>query len=229
MPSASTELKPHDGKPFLKTMFSLANELEAVKRFSRLRMVHDENVLTHTGMVCVFAYIIASKLTGVRSKANGGIDVGTVLRRAVVHDWDETITGDIVRPTKYFSSALRAELGKLEAQGIYDIGNAFGMASIDADFIKSKDGREGYVVKLADFVGALHRVWVEVMVHHNMNMRQPAGPMVSVLEKLALAADKLHWSDEENMVINALIRQASNALGEVFTTSVPLGQLHEAK
>ena len=43
----------------LLELFSLCHEMQGVQRFSRIRMAHPENVLAHTGMVCVMAYVIA--------------------------------------------------------------------------------------------------------------------------------------------------------------------------
>src|SRR5262245_28190136 len=96
-------------------LFNLVSGLSGVQRFSMLKMVHKDTVLEHTGMMACFAFALGTRLNllpGYR------FNMGLLLAKATVHDWDECFTGDIARPTKYFSTTLRNELMALEIQGI---------------------------------------------------------------------------------------------------------------
>ena len=216
------------GSPFLLSLFSLAHDMSAVQRFSRLRMVQPENVLAHTGMVCVFAYAITRKLNSCYRLQLEPLDLGWVMARAVVHDMDETITGDIVRPTKYFSADLRAELGRLEAKGINNIALALDMPSIIADFMSAKQGREGFVVKLADLLAALCAVHIEVRVLGNRAMVQAAGGLRLAIDDAAngVNAATNNWSVEERAVIEQLFDEADDLLSTILGYINPLPSLH---
>lgn len=212
---------------FLKTLFSVAHDMSAVQRFSRLRLVHPENVLQHTGMVCLFAYAIGRRLQHLRPTNDPQyLDMGKVMCRAVAHDLDETITGDIVRPTKYFSATIRAELAKLEATGINNIASALNLHSITADFMKAKEGREGYVVKLADLLAAICTLWTEVRVCGNRAMVQPAEHMMEVLVRLAPPSVEMFKTAEFN-VLSEIRNEAGALLGEVLHAyKSPLPSIH---
>jgi len=201
--------------------------MSAVQRFSRLRMVHPENVLAHTGMVCVFAYAIASTLIEKGRRELRPLDLSVVLARAVVHDMDETITGDIVRPTKYFSGTLREELGKLEAEGISNIAAALGLPLIKPTFDFAKYGREGYVVKLADMLSALCTVYIEVCVVGNSAMMQAAQGMKRGLKDLHYGPER--WNKAELVVIDAILDEANVMLDVVMLHSNPLPSLHKER
>jgi 5'-deoxynucleotidase YfbR-like HD superfamily hydrolase len=211
---------------FLKSLFSVVHDLSAVQRFSRIRMVHPENVLAHTGMVCVFAYAIGRSLQGKAPRDLKPLDMGAILGRAVAHDMDETITGDIVRPTKYFSETLRDELRKLEGTGIDNISTALDLHVLTGDFLRSKQGREGYVVKLADLLAALCTVYIEVRVLRNLAMVQPAQGVKRVLNSLR-PAENGKWKAEERVIIDAIIDEAHELLEEIIASNVtPLPSLH---
>src|SRR5262245_61049884 len=80
-----------------RDLFSLVSSLSGVTRFSMLKMCHHETVLEHTGMMVCFCYVLGERLNACKP---GTLDMGTLLSKATVHDWDETITGDVARPTK---------------------------------------------------------------------------------------------------------------------------------
>jgi 5'-deoxynucleotidase YfbR-like HD superfamily hydrolase len=215
----------HPPVHFLKSLFSVVHDMAAVQRFSRLRMVHPEDVLRHTGMVCVFAYGIARLLQTKAHRELKPLDMGTIMARAVAHDMDETITGDIVRPTKYFSQVLREELAALEVKGVNHIADALEIPTLVGDHEHAKHGREGYVVKLADALAALCTVYTEVCVVGNRAMTQPAIPMKSLFASLR-PAESGKWSVEERSLINDLLDEAHSMLAEVLHYRSPLPSLH---
>jgi 5'-deoxynucleotidase YfbR-like HD superfamily hydrolase len=210
---------------FLKNLFSVVHDMSAVQRFSRIRMVHPERVLEHTGMVCTFAYAIGRLLQTKAHRELKPLDMGAVLGRAVMHDMDETITGDIVRPTKYFSDLLREELRRLEAKGIDNISTALDLHVMTGDFMRSKQGREGYIVKLADVFAALCTVYIEVRVCGNLAMVQPAANLKRLIASLR-PANSGKWNAEEIALLDVLLDEALLLVNEVTALSSPLVSLH---
>jgi 5'-deoxynucleotidase YfbR-like HD superfamily hydrolase len=167
-----------------KNLFSFVSTLSGVQRFSLLKQVHRENVLEHTGMVAIFALTIAHQIND--RDTQRPIDIGRCVSKAVLHDWDEAVTGDIVRPTKYFSKELRDEFLELEMDGIEKIGEKLEINQLFENWsvAKDKNTMEGYIVCFADLMAAVHRLWDEVLVNGNARMIPSAKGMLEFLKKL---------------------------------------------
>ncbi len=163
-----------------KELFSLVSGLSGVTRFSMLKMVHKETVLEHTGMIAIFAFVLGTRLNQI---AGHEFNIELLLKKAIVHDWDESVTGDIARPTKYYSNILRNELAALEAEGIEDISSELKLAALPQLHCQAKEGAEGCLVSLCDIACAIHRCWEETLVFNNMHFTLPAQRLRKVLHR----------------------------------------------
>ena len=149
-------------------VFSLLSGLGGVTRFSGHKLHHKETVLEHTGAVAIIALLLAMRIN---TLAPGTLNTGLVLASAIAHDWDESITGDIPRPTKYYSKELRAQFGHVERAGIANLSEALGFPDLPTLHADAKGkSPEGFVVALADIIGAVHRIWEEVLVFNNHSL-----------------------------------------------------------
>jgi 5'-deoxynucleotidase YfbR-like HD superfamily hydrolase len=107
-------------------------QMSHVIRYSSLPHGRGENVAEHTFYVVFYCLLIAKDL----EKEGYQIDYYRLLISAVIHDLDEAITGDIIRPVKYSSEELRDMLERVaniycrhtlrklnveEAEKIYDL------------------------------------------------------------------------------------------------------------
>lgn len=164
----------------LRKTFSLISAMAGVYRFSMIRLTHPENVLEHTGAVVLLCYVIGSHC----NKLGCDLNMATLLSKAALHDIDETITGDIPRPTKYFSKPLRDAFAELEKRGARNISIAFDLPEIARLHQTAKSGPEGFVVAFADMLAAAQRVWEEVKVYNNHHMIRPAHNLRRALEQL---------------------------------------------
>lgn len=203
----------------IKNLYSFVSTLSGVNRFSMLKLVHKENCLEHTGMIAIFAYTIAEQInarilkeTAKDRNAVQLLDTGTVLLKAVVHDFDEAVTGDVVRPTKYFSTALRDEMKKLELHGIERIATKLDLPNLIEQHFDSKDleDRHGYIVAFADFMCAVHRLWEEVLCFNNTQMAHCAAHMHNALYNLNIKRPAAHMAfqkvlDEYYEEMNAIL------------------------
>ena len=98
--------------------FSIIDEFGSVTRYSKNRPIKEENNLEHTGFVTLFSYLMG---VDIQNRFEVELDFGKMLSGAVVHDIDETLTGDIPRPTKYFSKELRDKISEVEYSSICKI------------------------------------------------------------------------------------------------------------
>lgn len=150
-------------------VFRMMHRLESAHRYSQIQMTREENVMEHIGFVCTMIQVLWYKW-------DRSFDLGLALSKAVVHDLDETITGDVPRTTKYASKSIREEFEIIEAAGVRKLCEGLAMNPEDADeffnlWSSAKDhSPEGMVVKYVDLLAVVYRLWVEVLLKSNMGM-----------------------------------------------------------
>jgi 5'-deoxynucleotidase YfbR-like HD superfamily hydrolase len=91
---------------FIKFLFGSNRRISRVVRFSTRPRLVDEYVSTHSYYVTLYALIISKMLIEKGIKIN----LESVLTRALVHDLDESVSGDIIR---IFRERLSDELEEL--------------------------------------------------------------------------------------------------------------------
>jgi 5'-deoxynucleotidase len=89
--------------------FELVSAMSDVRRFSLIRLAHQENVMEHTAFVSLVGLLLAIEINAI---CPGSVDLGAVALNAAAHDMDETVTGDIPRPTKYFSAGGSGDVSR---------------------------------------------------------------------------------------------------------------------
>jgi 5'-deoxynucleotidase YfbR-like HD superfamily hydrolase len=153
-------------------LFSITQRLENLTRFSMERTSKPESVLEHVGMVALFSMAMAYET---------GADLETVFCRAVVHDLEEVVTGDIARPTKHNSDETRQIFEDLSARAMdrisTDLSPLFPHFASDLEdhHRTAKDNTlEGIVISAADVLAVVFRVWDEVVVRGNRSMMRQA-------------------------------------------------------
>ncbi len=142
----------------MKKTFILANNMACISRFSQSHLAKDESVLEHTAWVSLIAYRMAIELNA----AGENLLIGMLLEKALVHDVDEVITGDIPRPTKYAYPELTEAMHRLEETNMGKISED--VFETDRPYIawsESKLGKEGFLVKISDSMAVINKAWLE--------------------------------------------------------------------
>ena len=116
------------------------------------------------------------------------IDVGKLMAKAVIHDIEEVIVGDIASPTKYHSLRLTEEIQDLSSSAARHILSAFD-SSEDLFHIweTSKKGTEGYIVALADKLAVVYKIQQEVEGFGNHTIRDHEKGLEGALDRLEAA------------------------------------------
>lgn len=152
----------------------MLERLSSVTRWCRDNPVQRESLLEHTGWVCTAAMHIAMQL-----KQNGDfVDVGEILQKAVLHDIEEGLTGDISGPSKHYSPTLSDQVKEMESDAIYcwmgflDIKDR----QYHALWSHSKDSTEmsGAIIKIADYLAVVYKIWLEASVRGNKGFKRVA-------------------------------------------------------
>lgn len=146
-------------------IFSLTSGLASVHRFSTVRLLRRESVLEHTGMVVLFCYFLGNHFK---------VNLGQLLSKATVHDFDEFITGDISRPTKYSSEDMRNRFGELEKNGMSKLSALLANGKLFEDYVSAKQDFDGKIVAFADLAAVVYKVWDEVLLQNNYLMVRQA-------------------------------------------------------
>ena len=130
-------------------------------------MAHPESVLEHSASVAMLAFFVSRKLVS----AGVEVDLELLMLKALFHDSDEVITGDIARPVKYHSEELRKLLGEMEDENVMGLSQELiGEEFFHAIWKNAKTGPEGLIVKLCDALSVVYKVRDEVLVRGNKSM-----------------------------------------------------------
>jgi len=179
-------------------------------RYSQTRLSNPESVLEHTGWVCMCSFFIAMEL----KHLGEDIDIGLLMSKAVIHDIEEVIVGDIANPTKYYSQKLTSEIQSLSGQAASELLSPFssGMQLMDI-WIEAKMGKEGYVVALADKLAVVYKVEQEVLGFGNSTIK---GHIKGLREAMEHLRSELPASEIENaFLINGIISEAIEICSKV--------------
>lgn len=151
----------------IKKNFKFISDLASVNRYSQSRLNNNESVLEHSGGVSLLCYFIGVELR----KFNLDVDFEKLLSKAILHDCDEVVTGDIAMPVKYHSMILREEIGKMEQKNVLEISlELTGSEEMFDSWKRAKDGKEGAIVSLCDSLSVLYKLYDEVVMRGNKTL-----------------------------------------------------------
>lgn len=155
-----------------------------VKRYSGVRMQEEETLSQHIFEVSALSYMIANKLTSLGED----IDTSEILKRCLLHDFDEIVTGDVQRNVKYASPAIKMAMDNVASHGVERLEDSY-KELLGSDFYsewsKSKVGKEGFVIKLADMLVVARKAMIEVDIYHNYSAMKVVSELVNHLKNLA--------------------------------------------
>lgn len=169
---------------FLDLISSPLMNLDHTYRYSGTKLVESESLSQH---------IIDTIMLGMKiiDEANykAGIEVldpSKYLMKAICHDLEEVITGDIPRPLKYYDEDTTASMKNVADQVAFRF---FGDQFYEGDYYynvwrDAKDDNEGYILKLVDTLVVVNKVLKEVSLLHNYYMLRVAHEVSQYLEEL---------------------------------------------
>jgi len=206
----------------LLNLIEINSELSAVQRFSQSKLATPESVLEHSGSVCLFAYFIGNQLI----QEGHSIDMGQLLSKAIVHDIDECLTGDIARPIKYSSEEIRSMLNEIETNAVADIDDQTYMNGVlNKDWLTAKVGVEGSIVALCDVLTVVYKCYDEIIVRGNLSMEKYVvgigGLFVSKVRAIQSELDKpspflKKLSGDGKLIVDNIIEKITTSKGSNF-------------
>jgi 5'-deoxynucleotidase YfbR-like HD superfamily hydrolase len=166
----------------VKSWIETIERLSCVKRFSQCELAKPENVLEHSGMVALIALQIGKGLISEGYR----LDLSDLLQKSLIHDLEESITGDVSKPSKYSSNELRELFSQYELSIATKIFSDSNMDSLKDKWDSSKSGCEGAIVAFADTLCAILKFHNEIVMRGNKTMLEVLSPTAfdTLLKKL---------------------------------------------
>lgn len=135
--------------------------LRYVIRFSICPRVHDESVAEHSYYTSLIAMLIAGDLR----RSGIEVNLGEVAIKSLLHDMDETYSGDMIRMFKHSSPEIKDAMDKaanicMEKFSKELMGEGGHLATIWRE--AKSDNIEGAIVSLSDFLSVLSYVVQEI-------------------------------------------------------------------
>lgn len=160
--------------------FKLLNGMATTRRYSQTKMHNEENILEHSAFVGIVATTLAMEYNNLMSRqpdiySNSSVDIGIVAQRALFHDVEEFLTGDIPRPTKYHSKESVEAFEKIADEGMKRILMNLEVSKQTESQVyelwrDSKSGLEGLFIAIADLSAVVFKLWSECTLMGNKSL-----------------------------------------------------------
>jgi 5'-deoxynucleotidase YfbR-like HD superfamily hydrolase len=179
------KLAKHVVERDVQNVLEALNQASNVTRYSRDYMHKKESVLEHTGFCAVFSLWVAKRM---REKGHL-ISMSVVLEKAIEHDLEEILTGDVARPTKYCSPEVTKGFKEYEAKMLAQLEQVLKVKF--ERWATAKDSSiEGRICKLADFAAVAYKVMVECAMFGNKAFLRVQEEAADEINKAILDLDK---------------------------------------
>ena len=188
-------------KKILKNVNEIASAMSTIDRFSQTRLINPESVLEHTGFVCFCSLMIGKEL----EKAGEEINFGTLLIKATLHDIEETITGDIACPTKYWNEDITKQVKAIEAEAAQQVLNKLDPSQqLYMYWLKSKEYKEGFIVAIADKLAIVYKAQQEINDYSNQTLKGHMKGLIPSLRDLKNTCKTRKLIVNKDVVLNIL-------------------------
>lgn len=164
----------------IPSVINFINEYESIFRFSRSRLVWPETLMQHAGEVAIIGGYLMDSIGRFTPE-----EYAEFMRRALFHDMEEIVTGDIARPTKYANEDLKNKLKELEYISANQVVEHYELPKEWLDsWMHAKEGKIGWVVKVADCIAVLMTCYREVGLTSNKAFIKVADEALKYSEEL---------------------------------------------
>lgn len=168
---------------FLELVSSPLMNLDHTYRYSGTKLVESESLSQHIVDTIMMGLKIINDINAIGNiKLNDAI----YLRKAVYHDLEEVITGDVPRPLKYHDESTLSALRQVADDVAKDLFQAefYNWHQHYLLWDTAKDGLEGFILKIVDNLVVSNKVVKEVSLLNNYYMLRVAYEVVQYTQCL---------------------------------------------
>lgn len=209
----------------LRKFFGLSSGLAGTQRFSNASLIHHESVLEHIGQVCLCCYFICQELAADSDLTE------SVLKKAVIHDVEEVLTGDIPRPIKYASEETQRAFHILEQEAIKKVAASLQLcdpALVITHHHYAKIGKCGLIVEMADLLAVIYKIHHEVIERGNRSMMSRTTSCQNHLDLIVAKLAKENFDSFEVRQIKGILSQAQDILSEAASLTQDTSSIEES-
>lgn len=153
----------------LKELNKVLGKLATTNRYSDTRLINPESVLEHTGYVALLSMFIVNRL----NEEGEQLDESKALRKALVHDIEESITGDIINPTKYANSGIHLHLEEYASNCAWKLLKKLpGWPDTFTTWNTAKSNPTGMIVAIADKLAVVYKMEQEILKFGNLHLKE---------------------------------------------------------
>ena len=159
--------------------------LNNIQRYSGTKLVEPENLSQHIVDTIMIGIKVINKLNTLTDTSE--LDIEKYVMKAVYHDLEESVTGDIPRPLKYHDAdTLSALKSVADVVALELFKDEFGEHYLyhHKNWINAKEGKEGFILKIVDTLTVVIKVIKEVSLLNNMYMLKVAKEVIKYLNEL---------------------------------------------
>lgn len=189
-------------------LFSMVTKFSDFTRNQGVFLARPELLSEHLVEVQLIGYqmIKYMKYKGISNR----FDERLFLEKALFHDLDEVVTGDIPRNTKYHSVEGKQALDKVAEDALTLIESHYDYLKGIKDLaLNAKKGREGIILAVADMLSVYRRVMIEIEIKGNkspLRIVKELTSHVSLLEgKIEMLSD---LTQEEKAFLQETLKDA---------------------
>lgn len=212
---------------FLELINNPAFNASHTTRWCLVHQSKTESLSDHITEVSLLSYFLALKVESLGDI----IDKGKMLEKVLLHDLDETLTGDIPRVTKYYTEEGLQAMRTIAIDAMEALFHSVDAKDEIIDLWKNcKKGKEGTLITISDMICCSKKVVTEVKLLGNMNFLKVAEEMKANLETLIRTANFSEFTPESVAYLKEVISDAYDVMhqisGENHITLVDYGVIN---
>lgn len=201
---------------FLEITSSPLMNLDHTYRYSGTKLVEPESLSQHIVDTIMMGIKVIDEINFIAGE--NLLDTSKYLMKAVCHDLEEVITGDIPRPLKYYNADTTKSMKDVADQVAYGF---FSKQFRDSQMYyeawrDAKDDKEGYILKLVDTLVVVSKVLKEVSMLHNFYMLRVAHEVSQYIREHISANIKVFDNAGVQEYIDSLLHGALVAMSDIL-------------
>lgn len=193
---------------FTTLAFNPLSRMNEIYRYSSVYQETQESLSEHITEVSSMSYLIGGYLN---NEYKEQIDIGILLEKCLLHDADEVITGDIPRNTKYADREVHHRLNKVAKRSVDLIQNMIGFDILKV-WSESKEGKEGFIVKIVDMLCVARKCITEIELRSNLSFLKVVSELESHLSNIQSSSRFSEFSEESGEFLKNLVVQAKDEI-----------------
>lgn len=206
---------------FLRLVSSPMMNATNIYRYSGMKLIESENLAEHTYETIMLGYLIIGQINSLYPEDK--IDINLYMHKALHHDLEESMTGDVARPLKYHNQDVKRELNKVAtqiAESMYE--EYFSDTEFEEYWVNAKCGVEGAILKVVDMLVVVFKAIREVRILNNMYFMRVVKEVLSYLHESRVALARVDSiSDNVKTYLLTVIDEAYTEMDDLYKEFKP--------